>query len=175
MSQSTNKSLKKPTSETNMVKSLAKGVSHSPRKVSEVAALVRNRTVEDALVILSHTPRRSATAVIKAIASAKANAEHNHNLKPDTLRITEITVTAGPRIKRFRPAAHGRALPFQRKTSHIRVIVTGDERQKKNAAVASTAQADKKTATATKPVAAKITKPAATSKPAATKTKKVSK
>ena len=156
MSQSTNKSLKRPTSETNMVKSLAKGVSHSPRKVSEVAALVRNRTVADALVILSHTPRRSATAVTKAIASAKANAEHNHNLKPDTLRITEITVTAGPRIKRFRPAAHGRALPFQRKTSHIRVIVTGDERQRKNAAVS----ADKKATTVTKPAVAKATSPA---------------
>lgn len=138
-----------------MVLSLAKGVSHSPRKVSEVAALVRNRTVEDALVILSHTPRRSATAVSKAIASAKANAEHNHNLKPDTLRIAEITVTAGPRIKRFRPAAHGRALPFQRKTAHIRVIVTGDERQKKNAAVTAAAKVasttDKKSAPAKAP------------------------
>lgn len=116
------------------VKSIAKGVSHSPRKVSEVAALVRDRSVEDALTILSHTPRRAATPVSKAIASAKANAEHNHNLKPDTLHIVELAVTAGPRIKRYRPAAHGRALPFQRKTSHIRVIVTGEERQKKNAA-----------------------------------------
>lgn len=118
---------------TTPVKALAKGVSHSPRKVSEVASLVRNRTVADALTILEHTPRRSAQAVYKAIASAKANAEHNHNFKPDTLKIVEITVTAGPRIKRFRPAAHGRALPFQRKTSHIRVIVDGEQRQKKTA------------------------------------------
>ena len=117
------------------VKAIAKGVSQSPRKVSEVASLVRNRTVSDALVILSHTPRRSAQPVSKVIASAKANAEHNHNLKPDTLKIVEITVTAGPRIKRFRPAAHGRALPFQRKTSHIRVTVTGEERQKKSALI----------------------------------------
>lgn len=115
------------------VNAIAKGVSQSPRKVSEVASLVRNRTVADALVILSHTPRRAALPVTKVIASAKANAEHNHNLKPDTLKIVEITVTAGPRIKRFRPAAHGRALPFQRKTSHIRVTVTGEERQKKSA------------------------------------------
>ena len=127
-----------------MVKALAKGVSHSPRKVSEVASLVRNRTVADALVILSHTPRRSAIAVSKVVASAKANAEHNHNLKPDTLHIAEITVTAGPRIKRFRPAAHGRALPFQRKTSHITVVVTGDERQLKKKAAATKPTADKK-------------------------------
>ena len=154
-----------------MVLSLAKGVSHSPRKVSEVAALVRNRTVADALVILSHTPRRSAIAVSKAIASAKANAEHNHNLKPDTLRIAEITVTAGPRIKRYRPAAHGRALPFQRKTSHIRVIVTGDERQNKKTASATTA-----TTTSTKPAAKATTKkPAATKKPTKPAAKKESK
>lgn len=114
------------------VQAIAKGVTHSPRKVSEVVSLVRNRTVADAMVILSHTPRRSVIPVQKVIASAKANAEHNHNLKPDTLHIYEITVTAGPRIKRYRPASHGRALPFERKTSHIRVIVTGEERQKKN-------------------------------------------
>ncbi len=164
MSQSTNIASRKPTSETNMVKSLARGVSHSPRKVSEVAALVRNRTVADALTILSHTPRRSAIAVSKTIASAKANAEHNHNLKPDTLRIVEITVTAGPRIKRFRPAAHGRALPFQRKTSHIQVIVTGDERRKKTEDSGLKIEDKKATTSTVKPATAKASpkkKPAA--------------
>jgi large subunit ribosomal protein L22 len=106
----------------------------SPRKVAVVAALVRGRSVEDALTILQHTPRRSAVAVSKVIASARANADHNHNFKPDTLQITEITVTPGPRLKRYRPAAHGRALPFQRRTSHIRVIVDGDIRVSKKPA-----------------------------------------
>lgn len=152
-----------------MVLSLAKGVSHSPRKVAEVAALVRNRTVADALVILSHTPRRSATAVTKAIASAKANAEHNHNLKPDTLRIAEITVTAGPRIKRFRPAAHGRALPFQRKTAHIRVIVTGEERQKKKDAVKAETKAASVTDKKSAPAKASTTKKPAANKVATNK------
>jgi large subunit ribosomal protein L22 len=110
------------------VQAIAKGVRMSPRKMSVVASLVRGRSVADALVILEHTPRRTALAVRKVIESAKANADHNHNLKPDTLNIVEITVTAGPRLKRFRPAAHGRALPFQRKTSHIRVIVDGEAR-----------------------------------------------
>lgn len=111
------------------VKAIAKGVRMSPRKVGVVAALVRGRTVEDALTILDHTPRRSALAVRKVIASAKANADHNHNYKPATLHITEITVTPGPRLKRYRPAAHGRALPFQRRTSHIRVVVDGEQRE----------------------------------------------
>ncbi len=127
----------------NLTVAIAKGVSHSPRKCSEVAALVRGRTVADALVILEHTPRRAAQVVYKAVASAAANAEHNDNLKPDTLRIHEITVTAGPRIKRYRPAAHGRALPFQRKTSHIRVAVTGQKRVNKKAA-AKTAEKETK-------------------------------
>lgn len=113
------------------VKAIAKGVKISPRKVGVVASLVRGRTVADALTILEHTPRRSATAVSKVIASAKANAEYNHNYKTDTLTISEITVTPGTRLKRYRPAAHGRALPFQKKTSHIRVVVDGEKRQKK--------------------------------------------
>lgn len=113
------------------VKAVAKGVRLSPRKVAVVAGLVRGRTVEDALVILSHTPRRSAVAVSKVIKSAKANADHNHGYKPATLVITEIGVTPGPRLKRYRPAAHGRALPFQRKTSHIRVVVDGEIREAK--------------------------------------------
>jgi large subunit ribosomal protein L22 len=108
------------------VKAVAKGVSMSPRKVGEVASLVRGRSVEDALTILQHVPRRSAVPVRKVIESAKANADHNHGFKPATLNIVEITVTPGPRLKRYRPAAHGRALPFQRKTSHITVVVDGE-------------------------------------------------
>ncbi|HSX16559.1 MAG TPA: 50S ribosomal protein L22 [Patescibacteria group bacterium] len=115
------------------VLALAKGVRMSPRKVGVVASLVRGRTVSDALVILTHVPRRSALPVLKTIKSAQANADHNHNLKPDTLKIVEISVTPGPRIKRYRPAAHGRALPFQRRTSHIRVVVDGEARVAKKA------------------------------------------
>jgi large subunit ribosomal protein L22 len=116
------------------VQAIAKGVRMSPRKVGVVVALVRGRSVEDALVILEHTPRRSALPVKKAIESARANAEHNHNMKPGTLRITEISVSPGQRLKRYRPAAHGRALPFQRRTSHIRVIVDGEVRAAKKPA-----------------------------------------
>lgn len=125
---------------------VAKGVRMSPRKVAVVAALVRGRSVADALVILDHTPRRTALPVSKVIKSAQANADHNHGLKPNTLQIVEISVTSGPRLKRYRPAAHGRALPFQRRTSHIRVVVDGEKREVK------------KPATAAKPVA-KATKP----------------
>ena len=118
------------------VLAIAKGVRMSPRKVGVVADLVRGRTVADALVILEHVPRRSAQPVLKTVKSAQANADHNHNMKPDTLKIVEISVTPGPRLKRFRPAAHGRALPFQRRTSHIRVVVDGEVRVAKKPAKA---------------------------------------
>ncbi|HET6924307.1 MAG TPA: 50S ribosomal protein L22 [Candidatus Saccharimonadales bacterium] len=122
------------------VQAIAKGVSLSPRKVAVVAALVRGRSVDDALTILENTPRRSALAVSKVIASARANADHNHGYKPATLQIVEISVTSGPRLKRFRPAAHGRALRFQRRSSHIRVVVDGEMREvKKPAAKPATA------------------------------------
>lgn len=116
------------------VQAIAKGVRMSPRKVGVVASLVRGRSVADALTILEHTPRRSADPVARVIKSARANAEHNHNYKPDTLQIVEITVTPGQRLKRYRPAAHGRALPFERKASHIRVVVDGEKRAPKKAA-----------------------------------------
>lgn len=119
------------------VQAIAKGVRMSPRKVSVVAALVRGRSVEDALTILDHTPRRSALAVKKVIMSAKANADQNHGYKSSSLQITEISVTPGPRIKRFRPVARGSAAPFQKKSSHIRVVVDGDKREPKKATATS--------------------------------------
>jgi large subunit ribosomal protein L22 len=118
-------------------------VSMSPRKVSVVAALVRGRSVADALVILEHTPRRAALEVRETIKSAKANAEHNHGYKPASLFISSISVTAGPRSKRWRPAARGRALPFERKSSHIFVSVDGEKRTIKKAASAPAAQESK--------------------------------
>lgn len=110
------------------VKAVAKGVRISPRKVGVVASLVRGRSVDEALTILSYTPRRSAIAVKKVIESARANATHNHGFKTEGLRLIEITVTPGPSLKRYRPAAHGRALPYKKRSSHIRVVIDGQKR-----------------------------------------------
>ena len=121
------------------VTALAKGVRMSPRKVSLVASLVRGRTVADALVILEHTPKRAAAPVAKAIASAKANAITNHRADEKRLIIEHLTITAGTRIKRFRPAAMGRALPYQKRTSHIKVVLAGAEKPKKTTTAAAKA------------------------------------
>lgn len=113
------------------VNAVAKNVRISPRKVSVVASLVRGRSVEDALTILAHTPRRAATPVAKVIKSAKANANHNHGYKPEGLKIVEISVTPGVRYKRFRPVSRGMAHPYQKRTSHIKVVVDGVKREAK--------------------------------------------
>ena len=121
-------------SDTFTVRAYIKGVDQTPRKVSLVAALVRGRTVADALVILEHVPRRAATPVKKAIESAKANAMNNHGLDAKTLVISTLSVTTGTRLRRFKPASRGRALPFEKKTSNILVEVSGVEKAKKKPA-----------------------------------------
>jgi large subunit ribosomal protein L22 len=126
------------------VRAYAKGVDQTPRKVSLVASLVRGRTVADALVILEHVPKRAALPVQKAIESAKANAVNTHGLDGKTLAISTLSVTAGTRLKRFKPASRGRALPFQKKSANILVEVTGDVKPKKKPAAVVADKPEKK-------------------------------
>jgi large subunit ribosomal protein L22 len=129
--------------DTTTIRSYTKGVDQTPRKVALVASLVRRRTVADALVILSHTPKRAALPVIKAIESAKSNAVNTHGLDGKTLIISTLSVTAGVRLKRFKPASRGRALPFQKKSANILVEVTGDVKAKKKPVTAKAEVAEK--------------------------------
>jgi large subunit ribosomal protein L22 len=76
------------------VRAYAESVAQTPRKISLVASLVRGRSVADALVILSHTPKRAALPVKKTIESAKANAINNHGLDGKTLEISTLSVTS---------------------------------------------------------------------------------
>ncbi|MEO5691112.1 MAG: 50S ribosomal protein L22 [Candidatus Saccharimonadales bacterium] len=119
-------------------KAVARGVSMTPRKVGEVASLVRGRTIADAMIILSHTPRRAAKVVAKVIASAKANALNNDGLDEKSLVLDTIMVSAGPRLKRFRAGAMGRAKPYEKKSSHITVLVSGEKKIKTPAKAAAT-------------------------------------
>ena len=113
-------------SETLTAKATLSELRLAPRKVSLVAGLVRGRTVEDAIVILNNTPKRAAKPLRKLIESARANAINNHNMKSEGLRIDTLSVTAGPRLKRYRPVSRGMAHPHQKRTSNILVIVSGE-------------------------------------------------
>ncbi len=112
-----------------------KGIDLLPRKTSIVASLVRDRYVADAVVILEHTQRRAARAVLKAVESANANLLNNSkvSIDPKTVRIARIFVTSGTRMRRYKPASRGRALPYEKISSNIFVEVAGEEKVKKSA------------------------------------------
>lgn len=124
-----------------------KGTDSQPRKTNIVASLVRDRYVTDAVVILEHTPRRAARAVLKAVESAKANLlQDGSSIDAKTIRIARISVTAGTRIRRYVPASRGRALPFEKISSNIFVEVAGEEKAKKESASSNSAKTEKKSA-----------------------------
>lgn len=133
------------------VKAKAMSVDMTPRKIGIVASLVRGRSVADALTILEHTPRRAAGPVIKVINSAKANALNNHNVVEDGMVISDLHVSPGPRMKRFRPVARGSAHPYQKKTTHITVIIAGTEKAKPKSSTTVKTTAPKSASKATKP------------------------
>ena len=121
--------------ETYFAHAYAKGVDSQPRKTNIVASLVRDRYVADAVVILEHTPRKAARAVLKAVESANANLLNNSNksIDPKSIRIARIFVTSGTRMRRYKPASRGRALPYEKISSNIFVEVAGEEKVKKTA------------------------------------------
>lgn len=131
--------------ETKFAHAYIKGPDSMPRKTSVVASLVRDRYVSDAVVILEHTPRRAARAVLKAVESANANLLNKYpDMDTKTVRIARISVTAGTRIRRYVPASRGRALPFEKVSSNIFVEVAGEEKVKKPAKEEKAAKKEKK-------------------------------
>lgn len=99
----------------------------APRKVRLVANQVRGRYVEEAKALLQFSPRAAARDVEKLLDSAIANAENQHDLIADELRIAEITVDEGPTLRRFRPRALGRATPIDKRTSHLSIALVPTE------------------------------------------------
>jgi ribosomal protein L22 len=110
-----------------VVKAHAKYVRTSARKARLVADHVRGKSVTEARAILAHTPRAVAEDWEKLLNSAVANAEHNHELIGDDLRIMSITADEGPTLKRFRPRAMGRASRIRKRTSHLSIALTTKE------------------------------------------------
>jgi large subunit ribosomal protein L22 len=104
----------------------AKWVRTTARKARLVAALIEGLPVDEAITILSYTPRAAATDVSKVIRSAAANAEHNYNLDRSALRVKRIEIESASIIKRFRPRAQGRAYSIFKRTSHLRAFVADD-------------------------------------------------
>lgn len=105
-------------------KAVAKSVRIAPRKVRLVVDLIRGKDVGQAVAILRHTQRGASSVVEKVLNSAIANAEHNYELDPENLIVSEVYVGEGATLKRFRPRAQGRASSINKRTSHVTVVVT---------------------------------------------------
>ncbi len=96
----------------------------SPRKARLSADLIRGKQVEEALSILSHTPKAAAKVISKVVRSALANATQNQRIDVDTLFVKTIFVNQGPTLKRFRARPMGRAGRIRKRTSHITVVLS---------------------------------------------------
>jgi large subunit ribosomal protein L22 len=98
----------------------------SPYKMRLVVDEIRGKSVNDALAYLQFSKKGAAKQIAKTLRSAVANAEYasregNSTMDVDALYISRIVVNEGPKLKRFMPAAMGRATPIQKRTSHIEI------------------------------------------------------
>jgi ribosomal protein L22 len=107
-----------------MVRAHAKYVRTSARKARLVCDHIRGKSVDEARAILAHASRDVARDWSKLLESAVANAEHNHELIGDDLRIHAVKADEGPTLKRFRPRAMGRATKIRKRTSHLSITLT---------------------------------------------------
>jgi ribosomal protein L22 len=107
-----------------VVRASSRYVRVAPRKARLVADQVRGLHIDQARALLEFSPRGAARNIQKLVESAAANAENNHELVADEMRIAEIKVDEGPTIKRFRPRAQGRATRINKRTCHIAVALS---------------------------------------------------
>ncbi|NLC58984.1 MAG: 50S ribosomal protein L22 [Armatimonadetes bacterium] len=110
-------------------KAIAKFVHVSPRKARFVMDAVRGKDVRGALALLDNIPNRAAGIIGKVVRSAAANAENNHAMSVDELRIARCFVDGGPaggRQLRIQPRARGQAYRIRKRLSHITVVVTDE-------------------------------------------------
>ena len=109
------------------VSAQAKYVRTSARKARLVCDHIRGKDVTEARAILAFTTRGAAEAWSKLLESAVANAEHNHELVGEDLRILNVHADEGPTLKRYRPRAMGRATRIRKRTSHLSITLSPKE------------------------------------------------
>jgi large subunit ribosomal protein L22 len=139
------------------VRAVEKFIRISPKKARLVADSVRGQNAKKSMVALSFMPQKAAGVVYKALKSAVANAENNHNLDGDALVISKITIDQGPSLKRFKPRSRGMVSHILKRTSHVTVVVSAEEKKAEVKKAASTKEeATKKEANAEKPATEKV-------------------
>ncbi|MBN2032475.1 MAG: 50S ribosomal protein L22 [Deltaproteobacteria bacterium] len=96
----------------------------SPQKAGLIMDEVRGKKVDEAVRLLSFSPKKGARLLKKLINSAVANAQANKEVDVDNLFIKRVYADQGPMMKRFRPRAMGRASRIRKRTSHLTVILS---------------------------------------------------
>lgn len=109
------------------VKAVVKDTGITPRKARLLLDMVRGKSVAEALTMLEFTPSPSAKTVAKVIKSAAADAENTFQMLADDLRVVRIFADEARTLKRFRPRSRGRVSPVLKRSSHITVIVAGQQ------------------------------------------------
>ena len=105
----------------------AKFVRMGPRKVRFVLDTIRGKYAQDALDQLKFTPNHAADEIANVLRSAMANAENNHDMSVEFLKVARCYVDVGPTMKRVQPRAQGRAYRILKRSSHITIIVAEGE------------------------------------------------
>jgi len=105
------------------VQARLKGVRLSAQKARLVADQIRGKAVEEALLVLTYSPKKGAAIIKKVLNSAIANAEHNEGADVDELKISTIMVDEGTTMKRIMPRAKGRADRILKRSCHITITV----------------------------------------------------
>ncbi|MEK7510481.1 MAG: 50S ribosomal protein L22 [Patescibacteria group bacterium] len=95
----------------------------APRKLRLIADLIRGKRAAHAQTILHFITKRGAKPIFKLLQSALASARTRFQLDPSSLYISRMLVDEGPKLKRFRPRARGKAYEIQKKTSHITIVL----------------------------------------------------
>ncbi len=107
----------------------------APRKVRMVTALIKGKKVEKAQAILNFTTKKSAQQVLKLLNSALASAINTFQMQGANMYISKVLVNEGPKLKRWRARARGRAFAIQKKTSHITIVLQETEKAPKKARI----------------------------------------
>jgi len=109
------------------VRASARYLRVSPAKARRAVDLIRHRDFEEAVAALDHLAGPTSGMVKKVLASAGANAQHNHDLDGSNLYVARAYVDQGPTLRRTRPRARGRAYLIRKRTCHVTVVL--DEKQ----------------------------------------------
>ena len=116
----------------NGARAIQRTARQSPYKMRLVIDQIRGKSVNEALALLKFSKKHAAKEIAKVLSSAVANAEYkareaNDSVDVDTLYVKHAIINEGPKLKRFTPAAMGRATPIQKLTSHVDIVVASRE------------------------------------------------